>query len=199
MRVYLKDFDNNGKEEAIVTHYHGETETVFSSKAELVKQLPHLNKKFLSYRDFANATVIELFGKENLEASDQKQVHVLEHSVFLNDGNNNFTRSELPYEAQLSSVKTLYLHDFNEDGLPDILLAGNDFHINTQLGRLDAGHGEVLMNLGNGSFEKSTKFRPEIKGQARAVSAVKVGNETQFLVTRNNKSPVVLKTIKSNE
>ena len=158
-----------------------------------------MNKRFLSYRDFANATVDELFGKENLEASDQKQVHVLGHSVFINDGSNNFTRSDLPYEAQLSSVKALYLHDFNGDGLQDILLAGNDFHINTQLGRLDAGHGEVLLNLGNGSFAKSTKYRPEIKGQSRAISAVNVGNETQILVTRNNKSPVVLKTIKSNE
>ena len=199
LRVYLKDFDNNGKEEAIVTLYHDGVETVFSSKTDLAKQLPSLNKKFLSYKAFAQATVGELFGEDNLKAADQKEVYTLEHSIFLNDGTNGFNRFNLPYETQLTSAKILYLHDFDEDGLEDILLAGNDFNINTQLGRLDAGHGMVLLNQGFGSFVKSSQYRPEIKGQARAVSKIVIDNVDGLLIGRNNDSPVLLKLNKTHE
>lgn len=199
LKVYLKDFDNNGKEEAIVTLYHDGVETVFSSKTDLVKQLPFLNKEFLSYKSFAEATVSELFGEDNLKAADQKEVYTLEHSIFLNDGADAFDRLILPHEAQLTSAKILYLHDFDEDGLLDILLAGNDFNINTQLGRLDAGHGLVLLNQGKGSFVKSSHYRPEIKGQARAVSEVVIGDEQNLVIGRNNDSPVLLKSNKTHE
>lgn len=194
LKVYLKDFDNNGREEAIVTLHHDGVETVFSSKTDLAKQLPSLNKKFLSYSAFAEASVSELFGADHLKAADRKEVYTLEHSIFLNDGAMGFTQLNLPYEAQLTSVKILYLHDFDEDGLPDILLAGNDFNINTQLGRLDAGHGLVLLNQGNGSFAKSSLFRPEIKGQARAISELVIGGEHSLVIGRNNDSPVLLKS-----
>ena len=192
LKVYLKDFDNNGREEAIVTHFHGGVETVFSSKDELSKQLPSLNKKFLSYGDFARAGIEDLFGAEHLAAADIREVYTLEHSVFLNGGSNRFTRKKLPIEAQLSSVKVLYLHDFDGDGLQDLLLAGNDYNVSTQLGRQDAGQGQVLLNRGNGTFVKSKQHRPAIKGQARAISAVLIRNEQHLLVTRNSDSPVIL-------
>ncbi len=194
LQVYLKDFDNNGREEAIVTLHHDGVETVFSSKTDLVKQLPMLNKKFLSYQAFAEATVSELFGADNLNTADRKVVYTLEHSIFLNDGENGFNRLNLPHEAQLTSAKILYLHDFDKDGLPDILMAGNDFNINTQLGRLDAGHGLVLLNRGKGSFVKSFLYRPEIKGQARSISELVMGDEHSLVIGRNNDSPVVLKS-----
>lgn len=197
--VYLKDFDNNGKEEAIVTHYHDGVETVFSSKTDLAKQMPSLNKKFLSYRAFAEATINELFGEENLKAADQKQVCTLEHSIYFNDGANSFTRVSLPFEAQLTSAKILYLHDFDEDGLQDIMLAGNDFNISTQLGRLDAGQGLVLLNEGNGSFIKSSKHKPQIKGQARAISDIVINNERCLVIGRNNDSLLLLKSNKAHE
>ena len=57
LRLYRSDFDNNGKEEPIVTYFYKGRETVISSKDELVKQLPGLNKSFLSYSDFARASV----------------------------------------------------------------------------------------------------------------------------------------------
>jgi len=199
LKVYLKDFDNNGREEAIVTLYHDGVETVFSSKTDLAKQLPSLNKKFLSYKAFADATVGELFGEDNLKAADRKEVYTLQHSIFLNDGSDGFSRSNLPHEAQLTSVKTLYLHDFNEDGRQDILMAGNDFNLNTQLGRLDAGQGLVLLNQGNGCFSKSSQYKPEIKGQARAISKVVIRDEHSWIIGRNNDSPVILKSNDSYE
>ena len=91
------------------------------------------------------------------------------------------------------------MHDFDDDGLPDILMAGNDFNINTQLGRLDAGQGLVLLNQGNGSFAKSLLYRPEIKGQARAISEVFIGKERNLVIGRNNDRPLLMKSTTPNE
>ncbi len=192
LTVYLKDFDNNGKEEAIMTFYHEGIETVFSSKDDLSKQLSSLNKKFLSYGAFAQASVTDLFGENNLKEADKKEVYTLEHSYFINKGDNSFVQKALPFEAQTSSVKILYLHDFDRDGFTDLFLAGNDYDISTQLGRLDASHGEVLINTGKGSFYESKKIKPLIRGKARAVKAIDIGGEKHLIISRNNNVPILI-------
>ena len=65
--LYSKDFDDNGSVEPLVTYFHNHQETPFASKDELVKQLPGLNKKFLSYKAFANEGIVGLFGSQNLK------------------------------------------------------------------------------------------------------------------------------------
>ena len=54
--LYSNDFDDNGTVDPVITYYYQKQETPFASKDELVKQLPFLNKKFLSYKDFAEAS-----------------------------------------------------------------------------------------------------------------------------------------------
>ncbi len=41
----------------------------------------------------------------------------------------------------------------NNDGLPDILLVGNFYDNNIQMGRNDADFGTILINKGNGRFD----------------------------------------------
>ena len=55
----------------ITTYFYKGTETVLATKDELVKQLPFLNKKFLSYHDFAKAGIIDLLSEEKLEKADE--------------------------------------------------------------------------------------------------------------------------------
>ena len=49
--LYRNDFDGNNDVETLVTHFYKGQETTFSSKDELAKQLPIINKKFLSYKE----------------------------------------------------------------------------------------------------------------------------------------------------
>ena len=60
------DFDENGTVDPIVTYFHKDKETPFASKDELVKQMPYLNKEYLSYKNFAKASLQDLFSASKL-------------------------------------------------------------------------------------------------------------------------------------
>ena len=55
-------------------------------------------------------------------------------------------------DAAASATAAMADYDTNKDGFIDALLGGNDHDISTQLGRLDASHGLLLINDKTGSF-----------------------------------------------
>ena len=71
----------------------------------------------------------------------------------MNDGKLNFTVTALPWEAQLSPYRDAVVVDANHDSLPDILLFGNYYENNIQMGRYDADFGTILINHGKGQFD----------------------------------------------
>lgn len=188
--LYINDFDDNGSIETVVTHFHGERETAFASKDELAKQMPFLNKKFLFYKDFAKASLEELFGEDKLEEATKRQVYVLATSYFENDGNNHFQMRELPYLVQSSSVNDIYLVKNNKEKINEILMVGNNFEISTQLGRLDASHGFLLTNDEKGDI--SWKQSLGISGAARKIEKINSNGNDGFIITMNNEAPTFL-------
>ena len=95
-------------------------------------------------------------------------------------------------------MMAIEVSDYNADGFPDVLLAGNNYEISTQLGRLDASHGVLLLNDGSANFAVSKQF-PAISGAARDIGKICVGNQEYVIITRNNDSPVILKSTNYNE
>ena len=193
IKLYRQDFDDNGSKETIVTYYYQGQETTIATKDELVKQIPKLNKKFLSYSDFAKASIEDLFGEEELEKAIKKQVTTLATTYFENLGNGKFIEKKLPIESQFSSVHHIHTEDFNNDGFLDILLTGNNFEISTQLGRQDASQSVVLINDKKGFFntEKNSYF--DIFGQTRDVDTLLINKEKYYLFARNKDSLIVYK------
>jgi len=190
LTLYRNDFDENGTEEPLITYFHKEIETPFASKDELVKQLPLLNKKFLSYSKFASASLIDLFGKEKLNRSQQKKVFELETTYFENIGNNTFEKQQLPELTQASQIRKIIPDDVNNDGFLDVILMGNNYHISTQLGRLDALHGMVLYNDGKGNF--ATIEHLKVDGQVTAIKGLDVNGKKGFIIGRNDDSPIFI-------
>ncbi|MHA7829530.1 MAG: VCBS repeat-containing protein [Flagellimonas sp.] len=188
--LYINDFDDNGSIETVVTHFHGERETAFASKDELAKQMPFLNKKFLFYKDFAKASLEELFGKDKLEEATKRKVYTLSTSYFENDGNNNFSEKQLPHLVQSSSVNDIYLVKNDKETINEILMVGNNFEISTQLGRLDASHGFLLQNDEHGNV--SWKQNLGISGAARKIEKITINGKEEFIITMNNDAPAFL-------
>ena len=194
--LYRQDFDNNGSVETLVTYRYKGKETPFASKDELVKQMPFLNKKFLSYKSFAAASLDELFGEESLSAAQTKYVYTLQSVFIENLGNGQYSMSPLPAIAQSSSIQDIEITDYDKDGLNDLILVGNNFEISTQLGRMDALHGVILRNEKNGGFKWAQNQGFNIQGAARAIEKIAIEDEAFFIIGLNNDSPVLLK--KSN-
>lgn len=194
LKLYLNDFDNNGNVEPVVTYYYKGEETPFASKDELVKQMPFLNKKFLSYKQFAEAKFSEILPSKKLRSAEKKEVHELASAHFENKGNGKFVIHRLPFDAQLSPVFDIQKYDFNLDGFDDFLLVGNNFEISTLLGRSDASHGVFLLNGKNGKLNTAPNGFPGINGPARQIEKICIYGIMHFVITMNNGKPVVLKT-----
>ena len=192
VNLYRYDFDGNGSIETLVTHFHDGQETPFASKDELVKQMPYLNKEFLSYSKFAAASFHDVFSKQQLAEADTKAVNSLASAWFENDGSGNYSRHELPAMAQASTVRDIAVFDHNGDTYPDLYLIGNNYEISTQLGRMDAFHGLILQNDKKGGFKWLTDPDLSVSGPARSLLRFTYMDREYFGVGVNNSAPVFL-------
>jgi hypothetical protein len=98
----------------------------------------------------------------------------------------------LPWQAQLSSYRDAVVVDANRDSLPDVLLVGNYYENNVQMGRYDADYGTLLINQGNGSFITESINGPQIRGQVRHIKKLKVNGKEAYILARNNDSTMVI-------
>ena len=191
--LYRNDFDDNNQIDPIVTYYYQGTETTIATKDELVKQIPPINKKFLSYNAFAKADIEQLLGKKKLQSSEKKEAYQFASTYFENKGNGTFQAHELPFLAQASTVQDILVEDFDEDGYLDALLVGNNYEISTQLGRLDGSHGVFLKNDKKGGFITLSNQNYDINGASRSIQKIKIIDQIFYIVGRNNNTPLFLK------
>jgi len=191
LTLYSYDYDNNGKTEPLITYFYNNIETTFASKEELTAVLPFINKRFLSHKSFAKASIEDIFGKKKLQKAMKKQVTELATCYFENTGNNQFQKHTFPFFGQLSSVNDITLKDFNKDGYLDLLFTGNNYEINTQLSNLGASHGEVFINNKKGFFTYDPKKTLHIQGSVKSTNKISINQKPYLLIGRNNDSIVV--------
>jgi enediyne biosynthesis protein E4 len=193
VRFYYYDFDGNDKKEQVITYYINGREMPFANKGDMEKQLPLVKKKFLYAEDFAKASLQEIFGKEKLQKASIVSADYFSNAVLINNGDLKFTVTALPWQAQLTSYKDAVVIDANNDKLPDILLAGNFYPNNIQMGRYDADYGSLLINKGGGSFSYEPVNGMNIKGEVRHIRKIMVGKQEAFILARNDDSLVVIR------
>lgn len=192
IRMYVKDFDNNGALDNILTYYVNHTEILFSSKFDFQKQFPYTKKKFLLAKDFAKASIEDIVGASELGNAKVFEANFFDNAILINDGKGNFTVKSLPSKAQYTPYMAAQVVDANGDKLPDVLLGGNFYDCNIQLGRYDADYGTLLINKGKGNFEVKSLNGLQIKGQVKAFAKIKIHNKEAIIVARNNDKLMVI-------
>ncbi len=192
IKMYYNDFDDNGKKEHVLTYFLGGKEIPFASKSELEKQMPFIKKKFLYAGDFAKASLIDLFSEKKLKSADVYSAEYFSSSLLINNGNLQFTTQPLPWQAQLSSYKTAAEVNANNDSLPDILLMGNYYENNIEMGRYDADFGTILVNIGKGRFLAESINGLQVKGQVRRIKKINLAKQKAYIFARNNDSAMII-------
>jgi hypothetical protein len=193
VRLYYNDFDDNGNKEQILTYYLDGKEIPFANKDELQKQMPSLKKKFLLAEDFAKASLRDLFTQQKLDASRILTANYFSNSMLINDGKLNFAVQPLPPEAQFTSYRDAVILDANNDDLPDVLLVGNFYDNNIEMGRYDADYGLLLVNRDKDKFSCELTNGMVAKGQTRHIKELHIKNGTAYVLARNNDSAMVIK------
>ncbi len=194
VRMYVADFDDNQQVEQIVSYYVKGKEVPFANHAEVMKQLPSLKKKYLLAKDFAKATLPEIFGADKLAKAIHREANTFQSMYFENTGNGlKFTPHPLPDELQYSSLNSAALEDLDGDGVAEVILGGNFYESNIEMGRYDASYSNVLHFTERGKMYVYPLGDLRVTGQVRKIKSVKSGDETIFVFARNNEKAVVVK------
>ena len=151
--VYYYDFDENGSEDIVLTYYNFGIQYPLRGRSCSSEQVPELKEKFPTYDLFAGSDVEEVYGKNALESALHFEAQTFASVYIENLGGGRFDVKELPVEAQISSVNDILVDDYNEDGHPDLLLAGNLYDAEVETTRNDAGFGALLLGNGKGGFQ----------------------------------------------
>jgi enediyne biosynthesis protein E4 len=186
--LYYNDFDDNGKKEQILTYYLGNKEIPFVGKTEMERQMPGVRKQFFYAKDFASATLGEILTEDKLESAQMFAANYFSHCILINKGNMEFDMQHLPWETQLSVVRDAMVVNANKDSFPDIMLMGNYFDNNVEMGRSDAGYGSILLNDGKGNFKYEDIKGVVVKGEARHVKKISIGGRVACVIAKNNDS-----------
>lgn len=193
VRMYYGDFNGNNTKEQILTYYLHGKEYPFANKSELEKQIPDLKKKFLYAGDFAKAGLSDLFPDGQLKNADTLTADYFSNAVLVGDGNLHFEPKPLPWEAQLSPYRDAVIVDANGDNLPDLLLVGNYYENNIQMGRYDADYGTLLINKGHAAFEATPLNGLAIPGQVRHILPIRIAGKQALILVRNNDSTQIIR------
>jgi enediyne biosynthesis protein E4 len=187
LTLYHSDFNTDGKTDAVICHYTDDKLYPIASRDELLLQINTLRKKFTTYSAFGLATIEQIFDSNQLGRAKKRYVHTLESSILVNLGGGEFMLKPLPLEAQLSSVKGITVTDFTDDGMLDLVMAGNYFSYRTQFGPSDASLGVVLAGDGKGNFTPKPYVDSGlvIPGDVRSMILLK-GTNRYLAVGRNN-------------
>ena len=154
-------------------------------KHELERQVPSIKKKYIRYADYANQSLEDIFSKEVIDRSIVQEMNQLESGILLNQGNGNFEWKPFPIEAQKTWIFAIAVLDLNEDGKEDLILGGNLAQVKPELGKYDAGFGEILLGKGDGTFTfwPNRMHGLRLDGDVRAFT--RLGNK-QLLVVKNS-------------
>ena len=164
MQLYASDIDGNGVIDPVVFYYIKDNEGVRRSfpavsRGLLTEQVPAMKKQFLLYKDYARATVDDIFKGAAKKNMLQLTCNETRSCWFENLGNGRFTKHVLPMEAQFAPVNAIICDDFDNDGIKDLLLAGNEYQAEVMGGRYDASFGLFL----SGNTNKIFKSVPPVK------------------------------------
>ena len=191
MNLFVNDFDANGTIEQITTQTINKKDIPLHLKKELSGQIPSIKKKNLSFADYCQKSIQDIFEPEIISNAIKRKAVIQESIVAFNERPGQFAVQILPKEVQYSSINTICATDVNNDGFLDLILGGNQLDLKPQFGCLDANNGIVVL----GSASKKFTFVPNKLSGINLTGEVK----TIQLLKNKNKSTTILAVIKNNK
>ena len=186
--LYYNDYNGNGIIDPVMCYYIGDTSYPMASRDEILDAMQGLKKKFVHYKDYGNATIKDILNEDQLTSSKKLFCNLQQSAIFFNNGNNHFTKKDLPGEAQFSRVSSIERIADNK-----LLLAGNFYPYRVQLGHSDASMGVILKNNSKEIIaEEPYQSGLYLSGDVRNVRVIKSNNNRHFLIVAVNNAPLKL-------
>ncbi len=193
MIVYFGDFDGSGKAHIVEGKQEGNVCYPERGRSCSSNAMPFIADKFKTFHKFGMATLVDVYGEDNLNRARRFEANTFEHGIFFNDGAGKFSFKSLPRISQIAPSRASSLADIDGDGDLDIAMGQNFFGPQAETGRYDGGLSQILINDGRGEFRAAV---PQETGVVvrEAVTAVKVtdinGDGAADVVFAVNNGPV---------
>jgi hypothetical protein len=186
--MYVNDFDLNGSVEQIICAYNGDKSYPVAMKDELLKQIPILEKKYVKFENYKEQTIEDILPDEVLQRSVKLNARILETCVMINSGSGSFHLRPLPVEAQFSPIYAISAEDFDDDGICDIVIGGNQYRAKPETGIYDANYGLYLKGNDNGAWSSVSSTHSGIftRGEVRDLKILSINGSRIISFVRNN-------------
>ncbi len=181
--MWVGDFDRNGSVEQIFARTINGLLLPWHLRHDLIRQIPHLVRRFPTYASYAEATIQDIFSEDELARATRLRVTELRSMIGINDGLGNFTLLSAPEKMQFSPVYGLA--DLNTSRGHLILTGGNLYDVKPEAGRYDASYGNAWIadTREELTWSESGFF---VEGQVRKILTMEANGRTLIIVARNN-------------
>jgi hypothetical protein len=150
--VYAGDFSGPRSADIVLTTEDGGREVPLYGLAHYGPVIYQLALRFPTYAEFSHASMAELFGAPQLQKAIHYQADTFASLYLQNNGNGTFSAAPLPNLAQIAPIRGVIPTDVDGDGNLDLIVAGNEFDMEPNTPRVDAGNGLWLKGDGTGHF-----------------------------------------------
>ncbi len=193
LHVYGNDFDEDGTFDMVLSKTYKGNLVPVRGKECSTQQNSFISEKLPTYKEFANATLIDIYGKEEIENSVHKMAKTFGSVYLRNDGHGNFSIIDLPNQAQIGPILGFEFLDVNQDGLTDVLGIGGIYESEVETIRYDANVGVILANDGNGGFKPYKDINFYVGRNAKKIKEIVINNEKYLLIANNNDKLTIFK------
>jgi hypothetical protein len=178
------DFDGNGSIDPFFNFYVQGKSYPYVSRDELNDQIYAMRKKFLSYSQYAGATMNDIFSKEDLGKAITLDASTQLTTLFSQKNGKFSTQHQLPIQAQFAPNKIMLKEDFDHDGKEEVLLLGNQTMNRLKMGAIQANRGNLFKFNTEGSLEyiPLTKSGLNIEGDVKSALTLVVDGKKILLV-----------------
>ncbi|MBD0374761.1 MAG: VCBS repeat-containing protein [Flavisolibacter sp.] len=196
VKIYAKDFDNNGNYDAVPTLFlpasqkdPKKKEFAAHLRDDMTKQMIIFKSKFQNYKSYAEAPFKQMFTPDEMKDALVLQANDFSNSYIKNMGGGKFEIIPLPTATQFACLNGMLAEDFDGDGNLDVLITGNDYGTEVSVGRYDACNGLFLKGDGKGGFSPLSILQSGwfVPGDAKALVKVRSSAGGCLLMASQNK------------
>jgi hypothetical protein len=191
--LVAKDFDGNGVIEPVLCYYiknnDGKYElSVGISRDDWARQMPSIKNTFEQNAPYAKASMNGILTQSMMDGATVLHCSETRSGWFENNGKGEFTFHAFPLQAQIAPVNATVVTDVNDDGIKDIILAGNDYEASVMPGAYDASYGLLLTGKGKGIFDAVTPVQSNfiVDGDVRDLKMINTKDGKLILCGINN-------------
>lgn len=163
LNIYYDDFDHNGILDIIEAHTDPLSDKLYPERGLscMSNAMPFVKTRNPTFEKFGEANLEEVIGPRLADANKLTANH-LEHTLFLNRGN-NFKVTPLHSYAQFAPAFYAGISDFDGDGNEDVFISQNFFASQIETNRSDGGRGLWLKGDGKGNLTPIPGHKTGIK------------------------------------